>query len=664
MQRPAIRRTTLSAALLCAIALSACQSMEDSQVDDSHPASDATVINQPAPSRQLMSPPPTPPAPASIRSDIHATPQLAMAQRPTAAAEAIAESEAGSLTSPAPVASRSVRDERKQSGAAAKSMASNVAPAPASPGYDASGYGNPGYYTQPANTEKYAAHDDNPVHRASEQPVSTFSIDVDTGSYTNVRRMINQGVRPPADAVRAEEMINYFSYGHPAPKSLDVPFRVTTELAPAPWNGKHQLLMVGIKGYDVPNASLPPANLVFLIDTSGSMNSPDKLPLLKQAFSALVKQLRPQDHVSIVVYAGSAGLVLPPTAGDRMGDILAALDRLQAGGSTNGGDGIRLAYAMARQGFVKGGVNRVLLATDGDFNVGTTDQGALETLVADQRKTGIALTTLGFGSGNYNDALAEKLADVGDGNHAYIDSAAEARKVLVQQMGGTLLTIAKDVKIQIEFNPAQVAEYRLIGYENRVLRREDFANDKVDAGDIGAGHEVTALYEITPVGSGAEQLPALRYGREATASVATGTRPGHGSVNRSASKPGELADLRLRYKRPGEANSRLIDAPILRSSLRARPSTALRLAAVVAAYADGLRGGTHLGQWTWRDIVSNARAAQVDTPSPQRTEFVKLAESAQVLVGGGEAQLGTLRTGSPGPGAQTTSPTDTGRVPD
>ena len=630
MQRPAMQSNVLATALLCAIALSACQS-----VDDSHPATDSTAVQGQHPAHQPAEPSPISPSPTRTESDQDAARQFAIGQRPVATAKAITESEASLLTPPAPVASRRVRDERKQAGAAAKLMASNVAPAPASPAYDASGY-----YTQPANTEKYATHDDNPVHRASEQPVSTFSIDVDTGSYTNVRRMLNQGVRPPADAVRAEEMINYFSYGHPAPKSKDVPFRVTTELAPAPWNGKHQLLMVGIKGYDVPNATLPPANLVFLVDTSGSMNSPDKLPLLKQAFSGLVKQLRPQDHVSIVVYAGSAGLVLPPTAGDRQEDILAALDRLQAGGSTNGGDGIRLAYAMAKQGFVKGGVNRVMLATDGDFNVGTTDQGALETLVADQRKTGIALTTLGFGSGNYNDALAEKLADVGDGNHAYIDSAAEARKVLVQQMGGTLMTIAKDVKIQIEFNPAQVAEYRLIGYENRVLRREDFANDKVDAGDIGAGHEVTALYEITPVGSGAEQLPALRYDRDANARIATAIK----SRNKPGNKSAELADLRLRYKRPGEDKSRLIDAPILRSSLRAQPSTTLRFAAVVAAYADGLRGGTHLGQWTWHDIVTNARAAQVDTPSAQRTEFVKLAESAQVLVGGNDPQVGSLHT--------------------
>jgi Ca-activated chloride channel family protein len=561
-----MQRHALATALLCTLALSACNTVGNEQ--------DSVATGQ-------LVPPP-----------------------PAAAAEAAQ-------------AARAVRAlERTRSAArrvhAAPMMAADayaMAPAPAPIGYQ-----------QPANTEKYAAHDDNPVHRTTEQPVSTFSIDVDTGSYANVRRMLNDGARPPADAVRAEEMINYFRYGHPAPVSIDVPFRVTTELAAAPWNAKRQLLMIGIKGYDVPKATLPPANLVLLIDTSGSMNTPDKLPLLKQSMKQLVNQLRPQDHVSIVVYAGSAGLVLPPTPGNRSGEILAALERLEAGGSTNGGDGIRLAYAMARQGYVQGGVNRVILATDGDFNVGTVDQGALETLVADQRKTGIALTTLGFGRGNYNDALAEQLADIGDGNHAYIDSLAEARKVLVSEMGSTLLTIARDVKIQVEFNPAVVSEYRLVGYENRVLRNEDFANDRVDAGDIGAGHEVTALYEITPVGSGAEQLPALRYG---AASTPAGASAG-------ADRTGEVAHLRLRYKRPGEDDSRLVTTPIARSSLQATPSDTLRFAATVAAYADALRGGSRIGDWGWVDILRSAR--RVRGNDPQRAEFVALVETAQSLV--------------------------------
>lgn len=606
-----MQRHALTTALLCAIALGACQSAGNRE--DATTAAQRPVL-QPAPAL------PGEPSPA----DMAAAGRAAATARPDAETKARPEAEVRKSLDRIQVTGARLREADALADQPAVSIAYNAAPPP-SPMTPPSG----GYW-QPANTEKYAAHQDNPVHRASEQPVSTFSIDVDTGSYANVRRMLNQGVRPPADAVRAEEMINYFSYGHPAPTSPDVPFRVTTELAPAPWNAQRQLLMIGIKGYDVPRAKLPPANLVFLIDTSGSMDAPDKLPLLKQAFSQLTRQLRPQDRVSIVVYAGSAGLVLAPTPGDRQEEILAALDHLQAGGSTNGGDGIRLAYAMARQAYVEGGANRVLLATDGDFNVGTTDQGALETLVADQRKSGIALTTLGFGQGNYNDALAEKLADVGDGNHAYIDSVAEARKVLVQQMGGTLLTIARDVKIQLEFNPALVAEYRLIGYENRALRREDFANDKVDAGDIGAGHEVTALYEITPVGSDAAQLPALRYGNAA---------PMPASADAAAN---EVADLRLRYKRPGQADSRLIDNPILRTSLRPRASSTLRFAASVAAYADALRGGSHLGNWSWSDIANAARPARGEKASPQRAEFLGLVESARTLVAGESPRVGMV----------------------
>lgn len=475
----------------------------------------------------------------------------------------------------------------------------------------------------PVDRENYAERSDNPVQRASEQPVSTFSVDVDTGSYSNVRRMLRQGQRPPADAVRAEEFLNYFSYGHPAPADRAVPFRVTTELAASPWNAGRQLLMVGIKGYDVPRATLPPSNLVFLLDTSGSMESEDKLPLLKQAFSMLVPQMRTQDRVSIVVYAGSAGVVLPPTPGDRHEEILSALDRLQAGGSTNGGDGIRLAYAMARQSFVQDGVNRVILATDGDFNVGTTSQDALETLVGDQRAAGIALTTLGFGHGNYNDALAERLADVGDGNHAYIDTTREARKVLVDQMQSTLLTIASDVKIQLEFNPALVSEYRLIGYENRLLDHEDFANDKVDAGDIGAGHEVTALYEITAVGSAATRLPALRYGNSKVA---------------AGGASAELAHLRLRYKLPGQQASRLIETPVLPGSLVRQPSESLRFASAVVAYADLLRGGTHVDGWSWEQVLQAAQGARGTDPFGLREEFVELVRQGRQLVATQAAQ--------------------------
>lgn len=509
--------------------------------------------------------------------------------------------------------------------------------------------------SDPANTERYQAREDNPVQRTREQPVSTFSVDVDTGSYSNVRRMLRNGQRPPSDAVRAEEFINYFDYGHPAPADRRTPFRVTTELAPAPWNPQRQLLMIGIKGYDVPRTTLPPANLVFLVDTSGSMHSPDKLPLLKQALAMLARQLRAQDRVSIVVYAGSAGLVLPPTPGDRHGEIVAALERLQAGGSTNGGDGIRLAYAMAEQSFIRGGVNRVVLATDGDFNVGTVDQNALETLVADRRKRGIALSTLGFGQGNYNDMLAERLADVGDGQHAYVDTLQEARKVLVEEMQSTLLTIARDVKVQIEFNPAAVAEYRLIGYENRLLAREDFANDRVDAGDIGAGHEVTALYELTPAGSPAMRLPPLRYGNDeggTAVDALAGSRAGTDARGRAGAGTAlELAHLRLRYKLPGEDRSRLIETPIARAALRGAPSESLRFAAAVAAYADLLRGGARIEGWGWDQVAAAAQGARGSDPWGLRGEFAGLVELGRQIVardGGSAGAVGGI-AGHDGP---------------
>lgn len=458
----------------------------------------------------------------------------------------------------------------------------------------------PGYpMPPPTNTETYERPDDNPVKQAAKTPLSTFSIDVDTGSYSNVRRMLTTGVRPPADAVRAEEFINYFRYGHAAPTTRDVPFRVSTELAPSPFNANRQLLMIGIKGYEVPKTTLPPSNLVFLIDTSGSMMDEDKLPLVKAALRKLVPQMRAQDRVGIVAYAGSAGLVLPPTPGDRHDEILGALDRLEAGGSTNGGDGIQLAYKVAREALREGGVNRVLLLTDGDFNVGVVDRKALETLVADQRKSGIALSTLGFGTGNYNDAMAERLADVGNGNHAYIDSVREAEKVLVRDMQSTLLTIAGDVKIQVEFNPTVVAEYRLIGYENRALRDEDFDNDAVDAGEIGAGHEVTALYEVALIGSGGERLPKLRYA----------------SPKAAAGAGGEIALLKLRYKLPGSESSRLIERPIRRDELRASASPTLRFAVAVAGFADLLRGGKNIEGWDamrLRNLAASGLGADVE----------------------------------------------------
>ena len=473
------------------------------------------------------------------------------------------------------------------------------------------------------NRENYAHRDSNPVQLVSEQPVSTFGIDVDTGSYTNVRRMLSAGQLPPADAVRAEEFINYFDYGYTPPADREQPFSVTTELGPAPWNAKRQLLLIGIQGYRVPKAQIPASNLVFLIDTSGSMNEPDKLPLLKASLKQLVRELRKQDRVAIVTYAGSAGVALPSTAGDRHATINAAIDSLGAGGSTNGGAGIELAYAQAGQGFIKGGVNRVILATDGDFNVGTVDQDALKTMIEDHRKSGVALTTLGFGAGNYNDAMAVMLADAGNGSHHYIDSLQEGRRVLVEEMSATLLTIARDVKIQIEFNPAKVQEYRLIGYEKRLLKREDFNNDQVDAGEIGAGANVTAIYEITPKGSAAARIDPLRYGNP---SAPTGSDH-------------ELAFLRLRYKLPGQSDSRLVERPISAQS-EAKASERLRYAAAVAAFADALRGGKYLDGYGYAQIAQLASSARGTDADGYRAGFVQLVKLADGLASRGHDDVG------------------------
>jgi Ca-activated chloride channel family protein len=472
----------------------------------------------------------------------------------------------------------------------------------------------------PTDRENYAHFDDNSVKRVSEHPVSTFSIDVDTGSYSNVRRMLNYGQLPSHDAVRVEEMINYFAYDYPLPDSLEPPFKVTTEIAPTPWNQKTHLLHVGIKGYNIPKDKLPPANLVFLVDVSGSMQSHDKLELLKSSLKLLSKQLTAKDKVSLVVYAGASGLVLEPTPGNQSGKIIAALARLSAGGSTNGGAGIQLAYAVAKQAFIRGGINRVLLATDGDFNVGTVDFEALKNIIEEKRKSGISLTTLGFGTGNYDDHLMEQLADAGNGNYAYIDNLNEAQKVLVDEMSSTINTIAKDVKIQIEFNPVTVAEYRLIGYENRMLKREDFSNDKVDAGEIGAGHTVTALYEIALVGSGSERLENLRYGDQKTT-------PDGQSNN-------ELVFLRLRYKAPDGEISKLLEWPIMRQEIIEtvdNTSTRFRFSAAVAAFGQQLRGGKYLERFSYDEILNLARGARGDDLFNYRAEFIKLVNLAHSL---------------------------------
>jgi Ca-activated chloride channel family protein len=462
------------------------------------------------------------------------------------------------------------------------------------------------------------------VKQVAAEQFSTFSIDVDTGAYSNVRRFLMNGQLPPRDAVRVEEMINYFSYDYPKPEAGGEPFRVTTSVERTPWNNETYLLHVGIKGYEPPAAERPAANLVFLVDVSGSMDQPDKLPLLISGMKVLTDQLRDDDKVTIVVYAGAAGLVLEPTAGKDKAKIRAALDRLEAGGSTAGGEGLALAYAKAKEAKIDGGINRIILATDGDFNVGTTDIGQLKDMVADARESGVSLTTLGFGEGNYNDALMEQIADVGNGNYGYVDSIKEAKRLLIDQLSGTIHTIAKDVKIQIEFNPDVVAEYRLIGYENRALNREDFNNDQKDAGEIGAGHTVTAIYEIALKGSKGLRVDPLRYGDSA-------------SEGQPDPKASEFAFLRLRYKAPDGDVSKLIETPLSVAALREpieAPSDA-RFAVAVAAFGQKLRGGDYLGEFGFDQIAETARSSRGADEDGYRAEFIELVEIAKALKAGG-----------------------------
>ncbi|MGN4051814.1 vWA domain-containing protein [Pseudomonas sp. SM4] len=460
--------------------------------------------------------------------------------------------------------------------------------------------------------EQYQTLADNPIHSVAESPVSTFSADVDTGAYANVRRLLNQGRLPPEGAVRLEEMVNYFPYDYALP-SDGSPFGVTTELAASPWNPHTRLLRIGIKASDQAVAQLAPANLVFLVDVSGSMDRREGLPMVKSTLKLLVDQLRDQDRVSLVVYAGESRVVLEPTSGREKAKIRTAIEQLTAGGSTAGASGIDLAYQMAQQAFIPKGINRILLATDGDFNVGVSDFDSLKQMAVDKRKTGISLTTLGFGVDNYNEHLMEQLADAGDGNYAYIDNLREARKVLVDQLGSTLAVVAKNVKLQVEFNPAQVSEYRLLGYENRALKREDFSNDKVDAGEIGAGHTVTALYEIVPAGEKG-WLEPLRYGKSAP--VVSG-------------KNGELAMLRVRYQQPEGGKSLLIERPISDQVVTA--SEDLRFAASVAAFSQQLKDGRYTGDFTLKDTETLARGARGDDRFGLRNEFVQLVELAQSL---------------------------------
>lgn len=460
--------------------------------------------------------------------------------------------------------------------------------------------------------EQYQALADNPIHSVAEAPVSTFSADVDTGAYANVRRLLNQGRLPPEGAVRLEEMVNYFPYHYALP-SDGSPFGVTTELAATPWNPHTRLLRIGIKASDRSVAELAPANLVFLVDVSGSMDRREGLPLVKSTLKLLVDQLREQDRVSLVVYAGESRVVLEPTSGREKARIRSAIEQLTAGGSTAGASGIELAYQMAQQAFIPHGINRILLATDGDFNVGVSDFDSLKQMAVDKRKTGVSLTTLGFGVDNYNEHLMEQLADAGDGNYAYIDNLREARKVLVDQLGSTLAVVAKNVKLQVEFNPAQVSEYRLLGYENRALKREDFSNDKVDAGEVGAGHTVTALYEIVPAGEKG-WLEPLRYGK---------------SQAPVSAKDGEMAMLRVRYQQPEGGKSRLIERPITHQVVPA--SEDLRFAAAVAAFSQQLKDARYTGDFSLKDTEALARGARGEDRFGLRSEFVQLVELAQSL---------------------------------
>jgi len=481
---------------------------------------------------------------------------------------------------------------------------------------------NMGYSTK--GNDKFDEKAPNPVKSVAAEPVSTFSTDVDTASYAFIRKSLNRGQLPQKAAVRIEEMINYFDYNYALPENAAAPFKATTAVYTTPWNEHTKLLHIGIKGYDVAPENKPSANLVFLIDVSGSMNSPDKLPLLKSAFKMMVDNMDENDTVSIVTYAGRAGTVLQPTSVSNKGEIIAALDRLQSGGSTAGAQGIRQAYALAERSFDDEGINRVILATDGDFNVGITDQSELKRYIEKKRDSGITLSVLGFGQGNYNDALMQTLAQNGNGNAAYIDTLSEARKVLVEEASSTLFTIAKDVKIQVEFNPNIVSEYRLVGYESRMLKREDFNNDKIDAGDIGSGHTVTAIYEIAPKGSSSQMIDDLRYGEKKKVIA-----PRSDNENLD-----EFAFLKMRYKLPNENKSKLITHPItldIASDNIASESDDIRFAAAVAAFGQLLRGEASTSDFTYDDVIDLAKGARGEDEFGYRNEFIKLVHLAKSL---------------------------------
>ena len=491
------------------------------------------------------------------------------------------------------------------------STASDMYPAVASrPGWS---------YYDAMDREDYSRIRESGFRSVAHNPLSTFSIDVDNAAYSNIRRFLNMGQMPPADAVRIEEMINYFTYDYPEPSGKH-PFSVYTEVATCPWNNKNMLLHIGLKGKKIDKGELPPSNLVFLIDVSGSMESPNKLPLLKSAFRMLVNELRPSDKVAIVVYAGASGVVLESTPGNKKEIILSSLDRLQAGGSTAGGAGLRLAYKDAQANFIKEGNNRIILATDGDFNVGVTSNAELERMVETERERGIFITVLGFGMGNYKDSRLETIANKGNGNYAYIDNIQEARKVLVQEFGGTLFTIAKDVKFQIEFNPLHVYSYRLIGYENRLLNDEDFNDDRKDAGEMGSGHTVTALYELVPAGlaDSGSLVDPLKYQDSNRQPV--------------RSLKDELVTVKLRYKDPDGTDSRMFEEVVIRGERNFEQSSSdLRFSAAIAAFGMMLRGSENKGDITYDTIIEMASGARGKDPDGYRAEFIRLVSAAAGL---------------------------------
>ena len=487
---------------------------------------------------------------------------------------------------------------------------------------DSHNFHNPNYQTLDKNDEDYDSFVENPFEAPKNAPLSTFSIDVDNASYTNVRRFINNGQAVPKDAVRVEEMVNFFKYQYPQPKNAH-PFSINTEYSESPWNPKHKLLRIGLQGKNLPTNNLPASNLVFLIDVSGSMSDDNKLPLLKQSMKILVKELRDEDKVAIVVYAGAAGLVLPPTSGADKQTIINSLEKLNAGGSTAGGAGIELAYKTAQENFIKGGNNRVILATDGDFNVGSNSNSDMQTLIEDKRKTGVFLTCLGYGMGNYKDSKMEILADKGNGNYAYIDNIQEANRFLSKEFKGSMFAIAKDVKIQIEFNPKEVQAYRLIGYENRKLRPEDFTNDKIDAGELGSGHTVTALYEIIPIGvksDFAETTPALKYSKV----EATGT-----SYN------DELATIKFRYKKPdGEKSIEMVSVIANKSANLQSASADFKFSASVAWFGLKLRDSKLITSKSSADIKKLAQSGLVNDVDGYKAEFIRLIDGESKKIAG------------------------------